>query len=171
MSDLADLLKADGAAVWLDAGDDAFDTVNRLVRERGWGDGLPVVPPTQARVAAMLAYCDRPWNEPVGKMAPRYGEATLLRLAANAVMAGCEPQYFPLLLLAVEAVCQTPFNLYAVQATTHPASTLVLFNGPIAREVGINGGHNAFGPCFPANAAIGRAVRLTMLNKIGRAHV
>lgn len=164
MSNLADLLKADGAALWLDAGEDGFDTVNRLVRERGWGDGLPVVPPTQARVAAMLAYCDRPWNEPVGRMAPRYGEATPLRLAANAVMAGCEPQYFPLLLLAVEAVCQTPFNLYAVQATTHPCSPLLIFNGPVAREVGLNSGHNIFGPGAQANATIGRALRLAMLN-------
>ena len=164
MSALADLLKAEGACLWVDRGEDAFETANRLVRERGWGDGLPVVPPTKERVEAMLAYCDRPWNEPVGRMAPRYGEATPLRLAANAVMAGCEPQYFPLLLLAVEAVCQTPFNLYAVQATTHPCCPLLIFNGPIAREVGINAGHNIFGPGAQANATIGRALRLAMLN-------
>jgi phosphoribosylpyrophosphate synthetase len=73
MSDLAELLKAKDASI--DADDD-FDAINRLYMERGWGDGLPIIPPTTERVEAMLAYCDRPWNEPIAKMAPRYGEAT-----------------------------------------------------------------------------------------------
>ncbi len=161
MSDLSSLLAAEGASLWVD---DSFEGVNRLVRERGWGDGLPVVPPTKERVAAMLAYCDRPWNEPVGKMAPRYGEATPLRLAANAVMAGCEPEYFPLVLLAAEALCQPAFNLYALQATTHPCAPLLIFNGPVAGEVGLNSGYNVFGPGSEANATIGRALRLALLN-------
>ena len=89
------------------------------------------------RVEAMLGYCDRPWDEPIAKLAPRYGEATPLRLAANAVMAGCQPEYFPLVMLAIEAMCEEPFNLYGVQATTHPCAPLVIVNGPVARELGI----------------------------------
>jgi len=116
VSDLAELLKAKDASIDVD---DDFDAINRLYMERGWSDGLPIIPPTSERVEKMLEYCDRPWHEPIAKMAPRYGEATPLRLAANAVMAGCEPRYFPLYMLAIEAMCEEPFNLYGVQATTH----------------------------------------------------
>ena len=161
MSDLAELLKAKDASI--DADDD-FDAINRLYMERGWGDGLPLIPPTMERVQAMLAYCDRPWHEPIAKMAPRYGEATPLRLAANAVMAGCAPNYFPLFLLAIEAMCEEPFNLYGVQATTHLCAPLVIVNGPIALELGVNSGHNAFGPGTRSNASIGRAIRLALVN-------
>ena len=158
---ISELLKAPGASV---ESEDDFDTVNELMRARGWSDGLPVIPPTAARVEQMLAYCDRPWNEPLAKMAPRYGEATPLRLAANAVMAGCRPEYFPLLMLVVEAMCEEPFNLYAIQATTHLCAPLVIVNGPVAKELDINAGHNAFGPGWQANATIGRAIRLALVN-------
>jgi hypothetical protein len=161
MSDLAELLKAADASI--DADDD-FDAINRLYMERGWGDGLPIVPPTAERVEKMLEYCDRPWHEPIAKIAPRYGEATPLRLAANAVMAGCAPNYFPLFMLAIEAMCEEPFNLYGVQATTHLCAPLVIVNGPVALELGINSGHNAFGPGTRSNATIGRAIRLALLN-------
>ncbi len=161
MSAFTQLLQAPGAAIECD---DDFDAVNALVRDKGWGDGLPVVPPTARRVEEMLAYCDRPWDAPIGKIAPRYGEATPLRLAANAVLAGCRPQYFPLILLAVEALCDERFNLYGVQATTHQCAPLVIVNGPVAQELGINGGHNAFGPGVQANATIGRAIRFALVN-------
>ena len=161
MSALAELLHAPGASIEYQ---NDYDAINALVLERGWGDGLPVVPPTAARVEAMLAWCDRPWHEPVAKIPPRYGEATPLRLAANAVMAGCRPEYFPLLLLAIEAMCEEPLNLYGLQATTHPCAPLVIVNGPVARELAVNGGHNAFGPGAHANATIGRAIRLALLN-------
>jgi hypothetical protein len=161
VTSLAGLLKAPGAS--LECEDD-FDAVNDLVRGRGWGDGLPVVPPTAERVERMLEYCDRPWEEPIARMAPRYGEATPLRLAANAVMAGCRPEYFPLLALAVEAMCEEPFNLYGIQATTHVCAPLVIVNGPVAKELDINSGHNAFGPGWRANATIGRAIRLALVN-------
>jgi len=161
MTNLAELLKVPGASI---EAEDDFDAVNALVNQRGWGDGLPVVPPTASRVAAMLAFCDRAADEPVAKVAPRYGEATPLRLAANAVMAGCRPEYFPLYLLAIEAMCEEPMNLYGVQATTHPCAPLVIVNGPVAAELGINCGHNAFGPGAHANATIGRAIRLALLN-------
>ena len=161
MSDLTDFLKTPGASI---EADDDFEAVNALYLERGWGDGLPIVPPTAKRVEEMLAYCDRPWNEPIARIAPRYGEATPLRLAANAVMAGCRPEYFPLVALAIEAMCEEPFNLYGIQATTHLCAPLVIVNGPAARELGMNSGHNAFGPGTPSNATIGRAIRLALLN-------
>ncbi|MBI3045665.1 MAG: hypothetical protein HYY78_22890 [Betaproteobacteria bacterium] len=160
-ADISELLKAPGAGVECE---DDFDAVNELARGRGWSDGLPIVPPTAARVERMLEYCDRPWDEPVAKMAPRYGEATPLRLAANAVMAGCRPEYFPLLVLAIEAMCEEPFNLYGVQATTHLCAPLVIVNGPVAKELDINSGHNAFGPGWQANATLGRAIRLALVN-------
>jgi hypothetical protein len=161
VTNLADLLKTPGASIECE---DDFDAVNELVRGRGWSDGLPVVPPTPDRVERMLEWCDRPWDEPVAKMAPRYGEATPLRLAANAVMAGCRPEYFPLLMLAVEALCEEPFNLYGIQATTHLCAPLVIVNGPVAKELDVNSGHNAFGPGWRANATIGRALRLALVN-------
>ena len=91
---------------------------------------------------------------------PRQGEATVEKLAINAVMAGCRPEYFPVLLAAVEAVAEPPFNLDAVQATTHPVTPLLIVNGPIAKEIGLNSGYNAFGQGFRANVTIGRALRL-----------
>ena len=115
-----------------------FDEVNQYFYEHELADGLPIVPPTIERVERMLAYCDRAWDTPIAKMAPRYGEATPLKLAANAVMAGCRPEYFPLLMLAVEAMCEEPFNLYGIQATTHLCAPLVIVNGPVAQELGVN---------------------------------
>ena len=138
--------------------------INDLFHERGWTDGLPIIPPTQELVAAMLAYCDRPWDEPVARIAPRYGEATPVRIATNAVMAGCRPEYFPVVLTAIEALCEEPFNLYGLQATTHLVSPLIVVNGPIATELGINCGANALGSGCRSNASIGRAVRLALVN-------
>src|SRR5690606_24966511 len=106
----------------------------------------------------------RPWDETIATIPPRYGAATPVRLAANAVMAGCKPEYFPLVMLAIEALAEEPYNLYGTQATTHPCSPLLIVNGPIAAELGINSGHNAMGNYYRANAAIGRAVRLALVN-------
>ncbi len=161
MTDLAALLEAQGGSL---QADDDFERINELCLERGWGDGLPIVPPTVQRVEAMLSYCDRPWNEPIARIPPRWGDATPVRLAANAVMAGCRAQYFPLVMLAIEAMCDEPFNLYGVQATTHPCAPLMIVNGPVAKELGINSGHNAFGPGSHSNATIGRAIRLALVN-------
>lgn len=140
------------------------DVFYELCDERGWGDGLPLVPPTVDKVEQMLRYCSLPWDEPIVAVPPRWGEATPLRLAANAVMAGCRPEYFPILMLAVEAMCEEPFNLYGIQTTTHQCAPLAIVNGPIGRELNINGGINAFGPGWRANATIGRAIRLELLN-------
>ena len=161
MSNLDALIKAPSAGF---EADDDFETINETWREKGWGDGLPIVPPTAERVEKMLAYCDRPWDDVIGLVAPRYGAATPIRLAANAVMAGCRPEYFPLVLFAIDALCEEKFNLYGINATTHPCSTLLVVNGPVAKELKMNSGHNAFGPGNQANATIGRAVRLAMLN-------
>ena len=161
MTGFSALLEAPGRTI--ECADD-LDAIQALYLERGWSDGLPVIPPTPERVEAMLRYCDRPADQSVAKIPPRYAPATPFRLAANAVMAGCRPEYFPLVILAIEALVEKPVNLYGVQATTHPCSTLMLFNGPIARAVGMSGGHNCFGPGHHANATIGRAVRLAMLN-------
>ena len=161
MTAFAQQLLSKGAA--LEARDD-FQSVNDLYLERGWSDGLPIVPPSAERVEQMLAYCDRPWDEPVAKIPPRWGEATPIRLAANAVMAGCLPEYFPLFMLAIETLCEESFNLYGIQATTHQCAPLIVVNGPVARELDINAGHNAFGPGRRSNATIGRAIRLALLN-------
>jgi hypothetical protein len=161
MNDFARITSRPGIALEVD---DDFDRINALCLERGWSDGLPVVPPTEQRVERMLAHCDRAWDEPVAALAPRYAPATPLRLAANAVMAGCRPEYFPVVIAAIEAMADPAFNLYGIQATTHPCSPLILVNGPAARALGINGGANAFGQGKQANAAIGRAVRLALVN-------
>jgi hypothetical protein len=132
--------------------------------EKGWSDGLPVIPPTPERVERMLAYCDRDLDQPVVRIPPRFGAATPLRIASNAVMAGCKPEYFPLVLLALETLAEEQYNLYGTQATTHPCTPMLIFNGPIAKEVGLNSGNNVMGNYFRANAAIGRAVRLALVN-------
>ena len=161
MTSFAELTGAPGAAI--DVSDDFEDAIEAC-RSRGWTDGLPIIPPTEDRVQRMLAYCDRDLDAPIVKLPPRWGEATPLRLAANAVMAGCRPEYFPLVLLALEAMCEEPFNLYGIQATTHPCAPLVIVNGPVARELGINAAHNVFGPGVQANATIGRAIRFALIN-------
>jgi hypothetical protein len=161
MTDFAQLADMPGAA--LDVPDD-LEQANEVCRARGWTDGLPIIPPTAERVERMLGFCDRPWDAAIAKLPPRWGEATPLRLAANAVMAGCRPEYFPLVMLALEAMCEPPFNLYGIQATTHPCAPLVIVNGPIGRELEINSSHNAFGPGVQSNATIGRAIRLALIN-------
>ena len=159
-----------GRTPFVAAGDDAiemaddFEAINEVFYDRGWTDGLPIVPPTRERVEAMLRCCDRPHDLVLGQVAPRYGVATPIRVAANAVMAGCRPEYFPVLLAAVEALVAPDFNLYALQTTTHQCAVLTIVNGPIGREIGLNSRHNVFGPGWRANATIGRAMRLVLLN-------
>jgi len=130
--------------------------------ERRWADGLPVVPPTEARVQAMLGRHDAARG--LGIMPPLWRAVTLDKLAVNAVMAGCEPRAFPIIVAAVEAMLDRAFNLYGVQATTHPVAPLLVVNGPYGREIGLHGGSGCFGPGFRANATIGRAIRLILLN-------
>jgi hypothetical protein len=141
--------------------DDPEAIFERFARE-GWTDGLPIVPPTEERVERMLAGADLDPSSSLGPMPPRWAEATIAKLAVNAVMAGCKPEYFPLIVTAVRAILSRQFNLYGIQGTTNPASPVLIVNGPIAREIGVNARGNLFGPGFRANATIGRAIRLIM---------
>jgi hypothetical protein len=141
--------------------DDPEAIFERFARE-GWTDGLPIVPPTEERVAQMLAYSDLDPSSTLGPMPPRWVEATIESLAVNATMAGCRPEYFPIVVTAVKAILTKPFNLYGVQGTTNPATPVLIVNGPIARELGVNARGNLFGPGFRPNATIGRAIRLIM---------
>ncbi len=138
--------------------------VSDFFYRRGCTDGLPVVPPTLEAVGQMLAFTDRAPDEVVAKLAPRWGLASVEKIAINAVLAGCRPEFLPVLLTAVEALAAEEFNLYGIQATTHPCAPLLIVNGPVARELEMNAGHNAFGPGNLANATIGRAIRLILLN-------
>jgi hypothetical protein len=131
---------------------------------RQWCDGLPIVSPTPERVSAMLAGAGADPAESLGVMAPLWRDCTLEKMAVNAVMAGAAPRAFPIIVAAVEALLDPAFNLYGVQATTHPVAPLVIVNGPYGRAVGMHGGAGLFGPGFRANATIGRAVRLALLN-------
>ncbi len=142
--------------------DDSPEAVYRAFVEREWCDGLPIVPPTEDRVRTMLGDADG--GRSLGAMPPLWREATLEKLAINAVMAGCTPAMFPVVVAAVEAMLDPTFNLYGVQATTHPVAPLLIVNGPYGREIGLHCGSGCFGPGFRANATIGRAIRLILLN-------
>jgi len=148
---------------------DEYESVQELYLERGWSDGLPIVPPTPQRVEAMMAGTDRDAQQVVAELPPIWGAATIEKLAINAVMAGCLPGYFPVLVAAIEAMGEPAFNLYAIQATTHPCAPLIIVNGPLRSALGMNCASGAFGPGWRPNATIGRAVRLALLN-IGGAH-
>jgi hypothetical protein len=141
-----------------------YPAVNHHYQDRGWTDGLPIVPPTEEDVREFLRCTDRESREVVAVLPPRQGEATVERIAINAVMAGCRPEYLPVVITAVEALADPAFNLDSIQATTHPVAPLLIVNGPIAKEVGINAGYNAFGQGFRANLTIGRAIRLLLMN-------
>lgn len=143
--------------------------VTRHFEEQGWTDGLPIVAPTEERISAMLGAVPGDSTVSIGAVPPLFGEATLEKLAANAVMAGCRPEYFPVVITAVRAMLRPQFNLDGIQVTTHPAAPLAIVHGPIAREIGVNGATGAFGPGYPANATIGRALRLILVS-IGGAH-
>ena len=144
--------------------EDDYLAINDVYVDRGWTDGLPIIPPSEERVEEFLKWTDRDPREIIAVLPPRQGEATVEKLAINAVMAGCRPEYFPVLLTAVEAVAEPAFNLDAVQATTHPVTPLLIVNGPIAREIGLNAGYNAFGQGFRPNMTLGRALRLVLMN-------
>lgn len=143
-------------------GDDAYDQVNSAFRDRGWTDGLPIVPPTVGRVEAMVAAVDRPPNEVLAELAPLNGLATVEKVAVCAVMAGCVPAHFAVLVAAVEAVADPAFNLRGVQTTDENVAPLVIVSGPAVRTAGLHAGIGLLGPGFQANACIGRAVRLVL---------
>jgi hypothetical protein len=146
------------------AASDDLESINQELYRRGMTDGLPVIPPTQARVERMLAGLGRDPQESLGAIGPAYGEATLEKIAVNAVMAGCAPEHLKVVAAAVEAMLAPEFNLYGVNATTHPVGPMLVINGPAAEELGVNYGYNCMGQGWRANATIGRAIRLVMIN-------
>lgn len=132
--------------------------------ERGWTDGLPVVTPTPERVWRMLQGTSRKPDEIVGIIPPDLTACTVEKAAINAVMAGCKPEYMPVVLAAVEAACIDEFNMHGLLATTYFSSPIVIVNGPIAEKIGMNSGGNALGQGNRANATIGRALQLIIRN-------
>jgi hypothetical protein len=132
--------------------------------ERGWTDGLPVVLPTRELVEAMIAASGRDRHESLGVIQPREGNATVEYLAINAVMGGCKPAHFPVVLAAFEAMMAPQHNITGVVQTTHMCSPLAVVNGPIARELNFNSRDGVFGNGYRANAVVGRAVRLALWN-------
>ncbi len=140
------------------------EAVQRYLEAHGWGDGLPVVPPTPEWVERMVAASGRDPGEVIAEVDPTKGVATVEKIAVNAVMAGCRPEYMPVLIAAVEAVADPAFNLHGIQATTNPVGPLLIVNGPVRRRIDLNCGRNALGPGRRANATIGRALRLILLH-------
>ncbi|HLZ20662.1 MAG TPA: thioredoxin family protein [Ktedonobacterales bacterium] len=131
---------------------------------RGWSDGLPVVPPTRERVLRMLEGTAREPSEIVAVVPPDMVACSVEKVAINAVMAGCRPEYMPVVLAAVAAACTDEFNMHGLLATTYASGPVVIVNGPIARAVGMNSGGNALGQGNRANATIGRALQLVVRN-------
>lgn len=143
---------------------DSSEEINALAYERGWSDGLPIVPPTEERVQRVLDYLKRDRDEVVAVLPPRMGAATALHIAISAVMAGCSPEYVPVVIAAIEAVADPRFNLQVIETDGNPAAPLTIVNGPVRKSIKMNWGRNALGHGNRANATIGRAVRLCLLN-------
>jgi hypothetical protein len=131
--------------------------------DKGVTDGLPVVPPTRERVERMLTGTGRARDELLGEMPPNYGRLTVEKAAINAVLAGCRPDYLPVVIAAAECACDPAFNLHGVSTSTHFAA-LIVVNGSIRTRIGLNSAFGVFGPGYRANATIGRALRLLMIN-------
>ena len=140
------------------------DDVAEFMFDQGFSDGLPLVPPTPERVLRMLGGTHRDPQDVVATVPPNMGVATVEKIAINAVMAGCKPNYLPVIIAAVEAVCTDEFNIHGVTATTMGAAPVMIINGPIREKIGMNKGLAALGAGNRANATIGRALRLVVRN-------
>jgi hypothetical protein len=132
--------------------------------ERGWTDGLPVVPPTEKAMAALLAGAGLRADEVIGEIRERNVVVTAAKLAINAVMAGCRPEYLPVVVAAVRGLCHPDFAYHGPASSTGGSAIVLIVNGPVAGRLGVNCGNNVFGQGVRANATIGRAVRLAMMN-------
>ena len=132
--------------------------------DHGWTDGLPVTPPTDARILRMLKGTSRAADEVIGKVPPNLASITVEKAAVNAVMAGCKPEYFPVVLAALEAALEPVFTLHGLLCTTCFSSPIIVVNGPIAKRIGMNWGVNALGQGNRANSTIGRALQLIVRN-------
>lgn len=144
----------------------AFEAIETYL-ERGWTDGLPVVPPTPELVEAFLAAASLQPDQIVGVEPVKGAVITAEKVAINAVMAGCKPQYMPVVAAAVEAITEDRFSLHGISVSTMGAGILLVLNGPIVEQLGINTAESVFGPGTRANATIGRAVRLIVMNVLG----
>ena len=143
--------------------DDPYADFFAAACENHWTDGLPVIPPTPQRIELFLATVERDPDQVVAVMPPRLGPATVRGIAANAVMAGCLPEYFPVVLAAVEAINDPAFPLVTLVGM-RPETPFFLINGPIRSKIGLECGRGCLGPGWRANATIGRALRLIMIN-------
>jgi hypothetical protein len=143
---------------------DAYQNVNDLFLDSRWADGLPIVPPTPVLVKAMLAATTRSPDEVVGQVAPKNGTATVEKIAVNSVMAGAKPEYFPVILAAMDGFVDKHFDLTHVQASTGSFTPVVIVNGPLAKELNFNSGIGMLGHGWRANSTVGRALRLSLLN-------
>jgi hypothetical protein len=132
--------------------------------ERGWTDGLPIVPPTEKSVAEMLASAALRRDETLGEIRGRNTVVVAEKVAINAVLAGCRPEYMPVVTAAIRSLCHPDFAYHGPASSTGGSAMVLIVNGPIARRLGLNSGNNAFGQGWRPNATIGRAVRLTMMN-------
>jgi hypothetical protein len=138
-----------------------------LCFDKGWTDGLPVVPPTEARVRAMLDAAGLAPGDQVAFITNRQVAVTAEKVAINAVMAGCRPEYLPVVIAAIEGIADPRWGYHGPATSTAGAAVLMIVNGPLARTLDFNAGDNLFGPGWRANATVGRAVRLVMRNVIG----
>jgi hypothetical protein len=145
---------------------DAFDTMQAAFVRNRWSDGLPLMPPTRAKVQAMIAASGREGDEVVGLFAPGFGVGTIEKIAANAVMAGCRPETMPVIMAMMECILEPSIGLRTWAMSTGPQAPIVLVSGPIAEQIGMNSGICALGPgsISEVNVAIGRALRLIMMN-------
>jgi len=132
--------------------------------EKGWTDGLPVIPPTPDKVAQFLQHVNRSPSEIIGHEPVKDKPISIEKIAINSVMAGCLPEYFPVVLTAIEAILEPEFNLHGITASTMGAAVLTVITGPIVTTLDLNGGISLFGPGHRANATIGRAIRLVLTN-------
>ena len=153
--------------LFIDLNDEEPESIYELFEKRGWGDGLPLVAPTIERVAETLSHVEASEEEVIAVLPPRGGSATYRDVAVNAVLAGCKPEYFPVLVAAVKALGDQRINLRGVNTTTHPVAPLVIVHGKAVDELGFNAGLGTFGPGNRANATVGRAIRLVLLHIAG----
>jgi len=144
--------------------DDDAEAISDYFHEKGWTDGFPVIPPTEARVNRMLAGTARPASDSLGLMPPANKPLTIEKIAINAVMAGCRPEYMPVLIAALQAMMVPAWELDSLQSTTNPLTPMLIVNGPIRARINLNCGIGVMGPGWQANSTIGRAIRLVMLN-------
>lgn len=150
--------------------EDSWEFINHYFFERNWTDALPIIPPTEEKVYAMTEYVQNHlgWSreEVIGILEPKMGLATVEKIAVNAVMAGCKPEYMPVLISAVKGMAEERLNLFGITTATHNASVLSIVNGPIGERLDINCGNNVIGSRWHSTVAIGRAIKL-IINNVG----